>query len=757
LLRLGDVLNRPSFGLYALTGAAPTYEETESSIASVDFAADLLSADLVSRQTYTATMPDGHIEFVTLQQTAVYRRGDARWLYAPPDKEFWGITVTDDNRDLTIVYPKRDEGLVRQLKVDLEQLLTEMCRTLADLNCPNNLKVTLAFSTDPDSLVNLHKPKTLWQSGLRVVLPTPTLVGLPTNDDAYDVLFQGYARQVATAVITHLVAWDCCIGAPFYQALLDYQLSQLDLLVWPVTQAEYKRVMSEHISLNELGNYWRVDSPNDVPADKRWLIYTTADFLLKAAPDISAATAQSSIKDWRSLYPWLENYTLPDSDDPITATEIDQQWMTIAEVQTRLSDTPPPIPLPSQDIQLFCFPLVGAESVAVGTNSSTLYRYRLAEEEWVEELTLADVALMAPMPDDTGVIIQSLNFNDTGSPYFMVLQDGKVRQEVHISDEYTLSFGQFLPGNGRVLAYTFDEETAALHAHIVDLTQCEENTCNSQAVSGLQAWSPNGTQFIKVEPAAFEFNNMLMVNGRSLLLTTPSEDRPAYALFRTADDAESVYIGDGFDPFWVDEETYGYVRPAAGNTFEVVIAKTADDITQILFDSGYLSEQAPGVFNHFSFAINYILVSPHDPSQLFVVTTGSAPAAINTAYIFSYSLLSQQLSLRVQTRFLGMLTVGFSPDGRYLIANGWEEEKITGPGGISMMILYDLNNGSSDSYITAFPSFFPTYLYDWSAAGDWLAIIVDDHTIALTLPEQNYYQIIQHDFESCASLAWINP
>jgi hypothetical protein len=212
----------------------------ESQFVSLDFSPDLLSAELVTSQAYTFTLPNGTLQSTTLQQMAVYRRGSQRWLYAPPESDFWGITADYERDAVTAVYPLRDETLVQRLAIDLEQILGQLCRTLDGIDCPADLSVRLNFSPDADALLELADPRSLWRGGSNVTLPTPTLVGLPVDEAGYQALLRGYARQMVTAVVTELVDWQCCQGAPFHQALLDYELAQLGLATWPVTQADYQ-------------------------------------------------------------------------------------------------------------------------------------------------------------------------------------------------------------------------------------------------------------------------------------------------------------------------------------------------------------------------------------------------------------------------------------------------------------------------------------------------------------------------------------
>jgi hypothetical protein len=129
-------LDRPSLGLFAKREQAPTLSNIESQFVSLDFSPDLLSAELVTSQAYTFTLPNGTLQSTTLQQMAVYRRGSQRWRNAPPEPDFWGITADYERDAVTAVYPWRDETFVQRLAMDLEQILGQLCRTLDGIDCP---------------------------------------------------------------------------------------------------------------------------------------------------------------------------------------------------------------------------------------------------------------------------------------------------------------------------------------------------------------------------------------------------------------------------------------------------------------------------------------------------------------------------------------------------------------------------------------------------------------------------------------------
>jgi WD40 repeat protein len=748
MLPADTFLNRPSFGLYAAFAREPDLTTTENHLVSLDFAPDLLSAELILSHLYTYTLPNGRNQTTTLQQTAVYRRGSHRWLYAPPEADFWGNTRSYDLGQLIVVYPLRDDELARRLALDLEQMLNELCRTLDDINCPDDMAVTLVLSPDSDTFVNLTDSQTLWESGLRVVLPTPTLVGLPVDEAGYRALLRGYNTQVATAIITHLVDWECCDGAPFYQALLDYQLSQLNLRSWPVVQANYQRVLDEEISLRSLVPYWNVARLQAVIPEDRWLIYTVTDFLLQSGTHISPAASQRTLNDWRGPLPWLENHLLTQADAPGPgSSSLLRKWYVQAAILSHLSDAPPPLPWPDQDLQLIC-----SVNTLFGREGGTLYRYKPTTGQWLTEYNSDSLPIMNPFPDDSALVLQ--NFNEAVIST-IIWQDGQIKRTIQSDGDSLFSLGQMYP-TGQLLAYDVGPVDEGIVPQLIDLDLCQGDQCSLEARPGLLAWSPDGRQTIIADPFSLSFNSLL-INGRKFLLSGSPDTQDPYTLYRT-DGSQRIPIGTGYDPFWIDNETYGYLRPSGINNLEIVVAKTADDIPQVIINSDFLRTLLPtGNSLIGTFVINYVLVDPHNSARLFVVSTLGQGDSPRDAYIFTVEWQSSRFSLRVADRYIGPHTLDLSPDGRWLINSRWDETVNGEPVSLSGLRLYDLERHQSQNFVTIFPMYFPAYLYDWSANGQWLAMLADDNKIALTIPGTDYYQIIQHEHGNCVSVVWINP
>ncbi|NJN53613.1 MAG: hypothetical protein HC804_01965 [Anaerolineae bacterium] len=103
---------------------------------------DLFSAEVQSENAYHVLNAEGITETVTLRQTAVYRRGDDRWLYAPPEETFWGETAVYRGDAISVRYPARDEEIATRLAEDLDALVyNDLCRDhtlyrpISETNC----------------------------------------------------------------------------------------------------------------------------------------------------------------------------------------------------------------------------------------------------------------------------------------------------------------------------------------------------------------------------------------------------------------------------------------------------------------------------------------------------------------------------------------------------------------------------------------------------------------------------------------------
>jgi hypothetical protein len=180
----GLLFNPRSFGLVS----------TGESVIEYDFelSADLNAAEVKTIRSFTGYSTGGKVQTVKLEQAALYRRGDNRWLFSPPEdgQEFWGETATLSGQYLSIDYPERDAAQVEPLLAYLDSKIDEMCTKLPDFSCPTGLEIELTLETVPASQLRLHEEETDLEYNGELSLPTLSLVGRPVDQAAADALYR---------------------------------------------------------------------------------------------------------------------------------------------------------------------------------------------------------------------------------------------------------------------------------------------------------------------------------------------------------------------------------------------------------------------------------------------------------------------------------------------------------------------------------------------------------------------------------------
>ncbi len=149
---------RASDGSLPLTLPVPVEEAAANEIvADFSFSPDLSEATVLTWHPYVYEDSSGTQKRVQLQQTAVFRMGGQRWLFSPPNAEFWGETESVETDRLTVIYPERDREIALRLADDLDALLVRACATLADLKCDESFRLDIRLDTEPNSLVAIDR------------------------------------------------------------------------------------------------------------------------------------------------------------------------------------------------------------------------------------------------------------------------------------------------------------------------------------------------------------------------------------------------------------------------------------------------------------------------------------------------------------------------------------------------------------------------------------------------------------------------
>lgn len=190
------LLDRSAFGL-TLQNDIPTVEK-------VVMSPNLTAAEVWSSAQYTYLDDSGVTQSVTLYLPHIYRQGRDRWLYSPPTTNYWGDLVNPDSvpSDLAIDSVRdRDLELATRVVADINLLLDDYCEAAADAeHCDVDRSRPLVFSTRPSSFVypqsidNPNRPQTF------IMLPTPSIFGLPLTEEDYPALLHAYWRVVLPLV-----------------------------------------------------------------------------------------------------------------------------------------------------------------------------------------------------------------------------------------------------------------------------------------------------------------------------------------------------------------------------------------------------------------------------------------------------------------------------------------------------------------------------------------------------------------------------
>jgi hypothetical protein len=397
-----------------------------------------------------------------------------------------------------------------------------------------------------------------------------------------------------------------------------------------------------------------------------------------------------------------------------------------------------PVPLPDQAIQALCFP--------GGGSTPHLFRYDLTGDTWTVELPERAFRFLAPLPDDSGLILNDLPVSSEASRLTLRLWQDK--QETILFDDTDPArqwrfpqlgwAGQIQPPH--LLLHEFDTvtQTRTLY-HWLDLNQCIESGCAVTDLPGYTLWSPDG-------------RSTLIVIGPELWLGDENG-------------VQQQSLGRGFTPFWLDAATYGFTRYQPG--VELVIASLEESEPLKVLDgegiTAVLTDPATGIP-----AISHIIVHPTIPGLLFLV--GPEIRGAGGQYnIFTFQFddwtqsVSGTLTLLMQLDdpplgYPSLITPGgippvsFSPDGRWLVA-----AQLTAPPDDTWQIrLHDIPANRTQHISTSSPRYpANSPFFDWSGDSQWL-VLVDDGFFKLIAPAAGYERIVLHDFDACYYTAWVD-
>ncbi|MCB9008391.1 MAG: hypothetical protein H6656_13650 [Ardenticatenaceae bacterium] len=733
----GLLFDRPGF----LLEWQPSVAET--AVFSQTLSPDLTSAELTTLQNYTLNIGNGLTETVTLERLDVYRLGEDRWLFAPPEREFWGVRRRLEGQLVSVRYPARDEQLVHRLAADLEAKLVQLCNS-AGYTCPPEARVRLIFSPEPDSLAQAtflaaltqdrEANGDIWRGAQPIVLPTPTLVGLPQNEVAYRAIFRGYAQQMLTQAINDLTGWVCCENVPYYRAVLSYQLYELGVVEWPltVTAASPTAVsLPDGFNLGDGALVWHAPFP-EIPTefDQTPAPYVVIDFLVNKLQLPPSQIALNLVNYKQFIFgQWLTELAGPTWTEA-TLNDAFQKYAAVWQGEPEAA-----VP-PEADLALLCQNQF--------TNEQALYRYNFAQASLTQQQSMAGSDFFfTALPDGAGLAVAGVG--SSGQPEtYLLLQDGS-RIDVNwdqiaaIIAYPPLAVPTIADPNGRYLLWTVSPGyTAGIFYALTDLNACRAGEgCDALPLGGYPIWSPTAERLITLTVTAPWWGEAAS-NGLMLLRDTP-----------TGEAANSPGFGSSI--FWLDETGFGFLSQGQNGNQQIVSTDVLLSPPQTIIDNTILRTRLPEEIRPDALLIQYAQPLPTDPRILLIVAE-ELEAGSPDGYLIWYDRAADLVTRVVPLPPEGVIAergYRFSPDGRFfLMTSAGQDESSTN------LLLQDNARQQSSVFRLEGETLYPRHFYaSWSPDGQWLA-----------MPELGYIrlwqngrdeQLLNFDNLDCTNAAWV--
>lgn len=741
LIDSGQFYDRSGGGFAWLRAAEGSNSEQ---IVSVSVDPQLQRAEVVSNERYVVRPGPNISEMVTLQYTAVYRRGPDRWLYAPPEPEFWGENQVVRGQYLSLRFPIRDEEVARRLHADLDRVLGRLCAILQE-DCPNDLAVEVELSSDPASLLEFDNPLQRWTTGVDVTLPTVTLIGRPLGETGYQMLFRDYASRLVASTLTELTGWTCCSHSLYYGTFMAAQLEALGLREWPDTSESFLAVIQDpQFASQEMQAFWRgggIDpSPRNVlPA------YALVEFLIHDGVPLSVFEMQQTLVRNPGLpyWAWLQDVT---GGRYLSLNDFQRDLLGYALERVPVNS---PIAPPNDDLQLVCWSMPRYDRPA-------LYRYDPANRVLDRERGLgSSSALLGGLPDDQGVVVASLPTTQVDGSTF-IWRDGQGTPVTYGAFNQTAALLP-LPLNapGNLIPFLVWDPSLPPYA-LLSLDQCDDaDGCYAQTLLGPLIWSPDGSQTLLTVGGQLPVGETPLAGGRSagLLMLADSRGRRGQSLEM------------GTSPFWLDDATIGYVLPYSAPHAQVAVSRRLEapeglpgDQYNGLFSTDHLFDATTPSYSG-GLHVDRIIVSPAYPDQLFVLTAD--PLGIfAVSYLLTYDL--EQGELRIRHRLVKEPSAyqrGYrlSPDGRWLLIASLIQSAVAGVYEPTWRLyLHDIPNNVTREFEVIVPDWPAHWMVDWSADGRWLSLVSNGYVRLIPLDSEPWSEWpVVFEGLKCHSAVWV--
>lgn len=689
---------------------------------------DFRTAELLYPVAATVVAGEGVTETVTLLQTAVYRQGTARWLYAPLEKPFWGSRDFIELSHLTLNYPERDEEIAHEIGLTLNKQLVELCSD-DYFGCDDGWRMVVRFDTRPDIWNDMGEYSYQFTPEHLFELPTPTLLGLPTDGDSKDALMQQYSVAVLTNAMSKLTEYDCCAGRNMFELLVDLQLAEMDIRPFPTESVNYDIVFNDWDdgTLRRLWGRFELE-PTDRPRG-----VTLVRYLQSVDPDLTTILLLESIGEgYNNPSGWLA-----DLIEPYNATQMDIAWERFVFDETAAGQIDAPLtPFPNQPLRLIC----------QINGRTTLYEYHWRFNDWSivwqQPLETDYLVQIRPLHDSNLQLINRYSFDDdrNRNELWLLRPDGTENFLAAYDSSDGYSFINDVHPNGRwANLYLAQFSKDVRQNTILDLDNCTEEGC--EVVAELES----------------EGNAIWSEDGRYLFIVRATQNAPS--TLASAGYGNRILVADSLGqspqfldehtswPEWVGDETAVYVK-AIDNSADPEIILYRTNVTtgerEAIISNRELVDLLPEGETATLYP-SYVTAVSSDHTHLFLYASSRLqPFNSSSNYAFHIRFDTEPPTI---TPILGDNTPPF-----LLVEDDWHTYISSSSNNDNTTEMLLENQQTGQQYALQVEGF--SFSNFWSASQEWLLFSTRNNQLTLLEPDSGYRHFISYSFGDCNVAYW---
>lgn len=400
-----------------------------------------------------------------------------------------------------------------------------------------------------------------------------------------------------------------------------------------------------------------------------------------------------------------------------------------------------PIPLPQQEVQILCF--------SENTNRQSLFSYDAIDDQWTAELPGRSFRYLSPMADDQGlVLLERIRRSGPNRLRVISWQDGQ--DSILVDEDHGLLMNPIgwsgSVGHPELLVHSYETSVVNSVYSRISTQDCPQRGCSIEELDGFAVWSPDGQLTLVVDAGEVHLGD---------------EDGNILAP-----------LGQGFSPFWMGNNRYGFVRYAESEDdlmVEILVGQIGRGGPSVILDSAGLA-QLVGRGDVSVLFVNFVAARPNDPNTIFF-TARTYNGNQSNFYLFSARLVEDpnlRLGRAEPALHLeldqppsgfpsplsanGYIPFVLSPDGR------WVSLAVKGEAIDDSWTVFnlDIEEGDIKTMQSGYPlSTFIHPFLDWSSDGQWL-ISVEKSFLRMTAPAYDYNRLVFHELHACSHVAWIN-